>query len=72
MLDRVGGGGGLINFLPRKRGKGGGLLEGGAYLTRGFNIGFTVYFTIIEVKKIIRRFFMSRFHWIRVYHYIVF
>ena len=45
---------GGINFLPLKRG---GLLEGGAYLTGGFNIGFTVYFTIIEVKKIIRRFF---------------
>ena len=54
MLDRGGGGG--INFLPLKRG--GGLLEGGAYLTGGFNIGFTVYFTIIEVKKIIRRFFL--------------
>ena len=39
---------------------------GGAYLTGGFNIGFTVYFTIIEVKKIIRRFFISRFHCI--YH----
>ena len=63
-------GGGLINFLPLKRG--GGLLEGGAYLTGGFNIGFTVYFTIIEVKKIIRRFLITRFHCIRVYHYIVF
>ena len=30
----------------------------GGYLTGGFNIGFTVYFTIIEVKKIIRRFFL--------------
>ena len=61
MLDRgVGGGKGLITFLPPKRG--GGLLEG-----EGFNIGFTVYFTIIEVKKIIhRRFFISRFHVCRV------
>ena len=57
VLDRRGGA--PINFLPLKRG---GLLEGGAYLTEGFNIGFTVYFTIIEVKKIIRRFFISRFH----------
>ena len=30
----------------------------GAYLTGGFNIGFMAYFTIIEVKKIIRRFFI--------------
>ena len=36
------------------------------------NIGFTVYFTIIEVKKIIRRFFISRFHCIRAYPYIDF
>ena len=35
---------------------------GGPYLTGDFNIGFTVYFTIIEVKKIIRRFFIWRFH----------
>ena len=33
----------------------------------GFNIGFTVYFTIIEVKKIIRRFFISRFHCIKIF-----
>ena len=64
MLDRGGGEGGLINFLPLKRGA---LLEGG-----GFNIGCTVYFTIIEVKKIIRRFFISRFHCIRAHTYIVF
>ena len=64
MLDSGGGGGGgeLINFFPLKRGRGG-----------GFNIGFTVYFTIIEVKKIIRRFFILRFHCIiRAYPYIVF
>ena len=36
--------------------EGGGLSEGGGYLTGGFNIGFTAYFTIIEVMKIIRRF----------------
>ena len=63
VLDRRGEGG-LINFLPLKRGD---LLEGG-----GFNMGFTVYFTIIEVKKIIRRFFISRFHCIRAHPYIVF
>ena len=57
MLDR--GKGGLINFLPLKKG---GLLEGG-----GFNVCFSVYFTIIEVKKIIRRFFTSRFHCIRAW-----
>ena len=64
VLDREGGGGGLLtNFLSLKR---------GAYLTGGFNIGFTVYFTIIEVKKIIRRFFISRFHCIRANPYKVF
>ena len=62
MLDR--GKGGLINFLPLKKG---GLLEGG-----GFNVCFSVYFTIIEVKKIIRRFFTSRFHCIRACSYKVF
>ena len=50
----------------------GGLSEGGGLFDRGFNIGFTAYFTIIEVKKIIRRFFISRLHCIRAYPYIVF
>ena len=47
MLDRGGGG----RAYQRE----------GGYLTGGFNIGFKAYFTIIEVKKIIRRFFISRF-----------
>ena len=67
VLDR-GGGGGLLPFFPWK----GGLIRGrGAYLTGGVNIGFTVHFTIIGVKKIIRRFFKSWFHCIRAYRYIV-
>ena len=52
--------------------RGGANQREGGYLTGGFNIGFTVYFTIIEVKKIIPRFFIWWFHCIRVYHYIVF
>ena len=47
-------------------------MKRGAYLTGGFNIGFTVYFTIIEEKKIIRMFFISRLHRIRASPYIVF
>ena len=54
-----------------RRGGGANQREGG-YLTGGFNIGFTAYFTLIEVKKIIRRFFISRFHCIRAHPYIVF
>ena len=53
-------------------GGGGANQREGGYLTGGFNIGFTAYFTIIEVKKIIRRFFISRFHCIRAHPYIVF
>ena len=45
---------GIVNFLPLKRGA---YQREEAYLTVGFDIGFTVYFTIIEVKKIIPRFF---------------
>ena len=68
MLDRGGGGGAYYLSSPEK----GGLIRGrGAYLTGGLNIGFTVHFTIIGVKKIIRRFFISWFHCIRAYRYIV-
>ena len=54
--------------------RGGGLAyqREGVICLGGFNIGFTAYFTIIEVKKIIRRFFISRFHCIRAHPYIVF
>ena len=49
MVDRrVGGGGAYYLSSPKK----GGLIRGRG-LTEGFNIGFTAYFTIIEVKQII-------------------
>ena len=48
---------GIVNFLPLKRGA---YQREEAYLTGGFDIGFTVYFTTIAgVKKIIRKFFVA-------------
>ena len=61
MLDR-GGGGAYYLSSPEK---------GGLFDLGGLNIGFTVHFTIIGVKTIILRFFISWFHCIRAYRYIV-
>ena len=71
--NNLGWGGGRGAYKLSYPEKGGGLIKGREIvLEGGLKRRFRVYFTIVGVKKIVRRFFISRFHCIRAYPFIVF